>query len=119
MSPVNQFKLAIVEWSGLAQDALHVYVALTVFLGSCLILGWRAWQWKPLLLVFAITLIGEYFDIQDSLNIEGRTYLWGNWHDVWNTMLAPTALFIAARTTNIFVKAKVGEVDEMTLGDEP
>lgn len=102
MSPLNPIKNFIVDFSGLAKDALHIYVALAVFLGACLIFGWRASQWKPVLLVLVVVVVGEVIDIHDTLIIEKRVFLDGNWHDIWNTMLAPIALFLFARFTNIF-----------------
>lgn len=102
MSPLNPIKNFIVDFSGLAKDALHIYVALIVFLGACLIFGWRASQWKPVVLVLAVVVVGEIIDIHDTQIIEKRVFLDGNWHDIWNTMLAPIALFLFARFTNIF-----------------
>ena len=116
MSPLNDIKNFIVDFSGLAKDALHVYVALAVFLGACLVFGWRASQWKPLLLVFAVTIAGELIDIRDTLIIEKQVFLGANWHDIWNTMIAPIVLFVAARFTWIFESPSMPEHD---LEEEP
>jgi hypothetical protein len=117
MSPLNAIKNFIVDFSGLAKDALHVYVALAVFLGACLIFGWRASHWKPLLLVLAVVVLGEIIDIRDTIIIERRVFLGGNWHDIWNTMLAPSLLFLTARFTPIFEKPPVVLPDEPESGD--
>lgn len=102
MSPLQQTKLFLVEHLHLAKDALHIYVALTVFLGTCLLLRWKAAQWKPWLAVLAVAVIGEAWDLRDSLTYHTRIDLWGNWKDLWNTMLVPTILMLAARHTRVF-----------------
>jgi hypothetical protein len=102
MSPFQQTKLAIVHHLGLAKDALHIYVALIVFFGACLVFRWRVTQWKPLAAVLAAALLGEAWDLRDSLVYHTRVNLWGNGHDIWNTMLAPTMLMLAARYTTVF-----------------
>ncbi len=104
MSPLQQTKLAIVEHVHLAKDALHIYVALMVFFGSCLLLKWKAGQWKPWLAVLVAALIGEAWDIRDSLIYGTPIEFWENWHDVWNTMLVPTILMLAARFSLVFGK---------------
>ncbi|MCW1431315.1 hypothetical protein [Novosphingobium sp. JCM 18896] len=102
MSPLQQTKLFLVEHLDLAKDALHIYVALTVFLGTCLLLRWKAAQWKPWLAVLVVAVIGEAWDLRDSLTYHTRIDLWGNGKDLWNTMLAPTILMLAARHTRVF-----------------
>lgn len=102
MSPLQQTKLLLVEHLSLAKDALHIYVALTVFLGTCLLLRWKVAQWKPWLAVLAVAVIGETWDLRDSLVYHTRIDLWGNWKDLWNTMLVPTVLMLAARHTRVF-----------------
>ncbi|MXO90422.1 hypothetical protein [Pontixanthobacter aquaemixtae] len=123
MSPINDLKNIIVDFSGLAKDALHVYVALVVFLAACLIFRWRVSEWKPLLLVFAVIILGEIVDIRDTLAIEGQLYLGGNWHDIWNSMLAPVLLFVAARFTNVLEKRDPAPITtsaaQSGLDDEP
>lgn len=102
----------MVELTGLEKDALHIYVALLIYLTVCLIFRWKAWQWKPWLVVLAAALSGEALDIYETIGIERRTYLWGNWHDLWNTMLLPTVLLMTSRWTAIFVPRKPRTVDQ-------
>ncbi|WP_209347775.1 hypothetical protein [Pontixanthobacter sp. CEM42] len=118
MSPLNDIKNFIVEFSGLAKDALHVYVALIVFLGACLIFRWRASEWKPLALVLAVVVIGEIIDIRDTITIEKRVLLGGHWHDIWNTMLAPTLLFVLARFSSVFERRAAIVPEGEESGDE-
>lgn len=104
MSPLQQTKLMLVDHIGLAKDALHIYVALIIFIGSIVLFKWRARQWKPWLLVLAAALVGEIWDLRDSWVYDTPVNLWANWKDVWNTMLLPTVLMLAARYTKAFGK---------------
>jgi hypothetical protein len=102
MSPLQQAKLTLVEHLGLAKDALHIYVALIIFFGSCFLFKWKASQWKPWAAVLAAALLGEAWDLRDSLVYDTPVNLWGNWKDIWNTMLVPTVLMAIARYTRLF-----------------
>jgi hypothetical protein len=104
MSPLQQTKHYIVEHLGLAKDALHIYVALIVFFGCCLLFKWKAGQWKPWAAVLAAALLGEAWDLRDSVVYHTRVSLGGNVHDIWNTMLVPTVLMLATRYTALFRK---------------
>lgn len=119
MSMVQQAKLFIVEHVHLAKDALHIYVALAVFLGACLLFGWKARQWKPSLLVLFTALVGEVWDIRDSLDSNDPIYPLENWKDIWNTMLLPTVLMLAARFTSVFEKREAPSGDETEMAAGP
>ncbi len=101
-SALQSVKLWLVGHVGLAKDALHIYVALTLFLGAALLFGWRVSSWKPWLVVLAAALAGEAWDIRDSLAYRTPLDLWSNWHDIWNTLFWPTAIMLIARTTRLF-----------------
>ncbi len=47
MTEFEAFKIFLVDHTGLAKDALHIYVSLAVYLGSCLIFRWKTRQWQP------------------------------------------------------------------------
>lgn len=94
----------VVEHLGLAKDALHIYVALLVFFGSCVVFKWKAAWWKPWALVLGTALLGEAWDLRDSLIYDTPVKLWANWKDLWNTMLVPTLLMLFARYSRIFGK---------------
>lgn len=87
---------------GLAKDALHIYVALAIFFGACLLFRWKTGMWKPWLCVLCATLAGEAWDIRDNLVVQHYAILDASWHDLWNTMVAPTALMLLSRYTRIF-----------------
>jgi hypothetical protein len=86
----------------LAKDALHIYVGLGVFFLTLLLTRWRPGSWKPLLVVLAVAIAGEVWDLRDSIAFHTRIDVWGNWHDIWNTMFWPTAIMILARFTGLF-----------------
>ena len=118
MSMFQQTKIFLVQSSDLAKDALHIYVALALFLGACLAFGWEGRQWKPWLLVLLAALAGEAWDIRDTLANGGPVRIGGNWKDLWNTMLAPTVLMLAARYTDAFKPAAPARESEGS-GDQP
>lgn len=115
MKLFQEFKLLIVEHTDLAKDALHIYVALIVFLLACRVMRWPASSWKPWLVVLFAALMGEIWDIQDSLSKDYPIRLELNWKDVWNTMMVPTVLMLAARYTSIFDRKSEPERDGETF----
>ncbi|ATY31741.1 hypothetical protein [Sphingomonas psychrotolerans] len=102
MSPLQAIKFWLIQHLGLAKDALHVHVGLLLFVGSALLFRWPLRSWKPWAVALAATLLGEAWDLRDSLVYHTRIDLWGNLHDVWNTMLWPSLFVVLARTTRLF-----------------
>ncbi len=94
-------KLWLMDFSGLSKDALHVYVGLTVFFGSALILRWRIAGFRPLLAVCIAALIGELWDMYDRFEAGSAQNFAGNWHDIWNTVFWPLVIFLLARFTPV------------------
>lgn len=105
MSSFQTAKNLIVETTGLARDALHIYVALIIFLGSCLVFGWRAKSWKPWLLVLLAALAGEALDIRDTLPTKLGPDYCESVKDIVNTLIVPTVLVLLARYSGIFRKS--------------
>lgn len=102
MSPLQSTKFWLLQHLGLAKDALHVHVGLLLFVGSALLFRWPIRSWKPWAVAAAGALAGEIWDLRDSMVYHTRIDLWGNFHDLWNTMLWPTLLLVLARTTALF-----------------
>lgn len=102
MSLPQVVKLWLVDHLDLAKDALHIHVGLLLFFGSALLFRWPLRSWKPWLLVLAAALAGEISDLRDSHVYHTRIDLWRNLHDVWGTMVWPSALVVLARTTSLF-----------------
>jgi hypothetical protein len=101
MSPLQQAKLFIGDHVHLAKDALHIYVALALFLGSAMLFRWPLKSWRPWLVVLAAALIGEAWDLRDSLVYHTPIELGGNLKDVQNTLFWPTVLVLLARGTRV------------------
>jgi hypothetical protein len=89
-------KAAIAEWTGLERDALHIYAAFIIQLGSAALLRRSLaspWPWAA---VLAFALANEWLDMSGDKLIE-------DWekeaalHDLWNTMLLPTLLLLVVR----------------------
>ncbi len=98
----QEAKLLIVQHVGLEKDALHIYVALIVFLVACRLFRWPASSWKPWFVVLGVTLLGEALDIRHVLSVGNEIIADYHWTDLWNTMLVPTVLVLTARYTSIF-----------------
>jgi hypothetical protein len=101
-SALQTVKLWLVGNMGLAKDALHVYVGLALFLGAALAFKWQVRSWKPWAIVVAAALLGEVWDLRDSLAYHTRIGLWANFHDIWNTCFWPSLIVLLARTTRLF-----------------
>ncbi|MDP5278051.1 hypothetical protein Q9Q95_03880 [Sphingomonas sp. DG1-23] len=99
MSLLQTAKFWLVQHLGLAKDALHIHIGLLLFVGSALVFRWPIRSWKPWAVALAATLLGEGWDLRDSVTARTPIDLWANLHDLWNTMLWPSLLVVLARTT--------------------
>ncbi len=106
MSPFQQLKTLLVENIGLAKDGLHIYVGLILFFGSMLLMRWPARSWKPWLVALAGATTGEMIDLAEDLIYHRFVYPPANWHDIWNTMFWPTAIFVLARWTRVLSRTR-------------
>ncbi|CAN5478581.1 hypothetical protein BH09PSE4_BH09PSE4_04170 [soil metagenome] len=102
MSGLQTVKFWLVHHVGLAKDALHIYVALILFLGSAMLFKWGLKSWKPWAVVLAAALLGEAWDVRDTIAYGQPVHLWANWHDIWNTMFWPSVLMLLARYSALF-----------------
>ncbi len=96
-SAFQQAKLDLVTLLGLSKDALHIYVGLTVFLLATLVSRKRLGSPIPWLLVLAVAVVGEAWDLYDDLRTIGHWRWRASWHDVWNTLFWPTVLLVIGR----------------------
>jgi len=119
MTNFEAFKFFLIDLTDLAKDALHIYVALAIFLGSCLVFGWKTRQWRPWMLVLCAAILGEVWDIQAALDKAQRVRPWDNWHDIWNTMVVPTVLMITSRYSNIFAAGPAAAPPPEESGHQP
>ena len=102
MSALQAVKGWLVDNVHLAKDALHIYVALLLLFGSALLFGWRLSSWRPWLVVGAVAVIGEIWDIRDRYVGHVPQQFGANWHDLWNTMFWPSVILLLARRTRLF-----------------
>ena len=98
----QDIKIVLIDATGLGKDALHIYVSLAVFFGSCLWFGWRAWNVGPRLMVAVDAILGELWDISDSLKYDAAIEPASHIKDLVNTMLVPTIIMAVARYTPLF-----------------
>lgn len=92
----NQIKEAIAYYTDLERDALHIYAALLVQVGTALVLRRRLSHWLPWASVLAFAVGNEWLDTYGDDLVE-QWELDAGLHDLWNTMLLPTLLLLLAR----------------------
>jgi hypothetical protein len=89
-------KAAVAAWTGLERDALHIYSAFIIQIGSAAVFRRTLASPWPWLVVLAFALTNEWLDMYGDDLVE-------EWekaaalHDLWNTMLLPTLLLLVAR----------------------
>ena len=106
------FKMSIIEATGLAKDALHIYVGIGVYL-LCLVLlrpifkkqGIRSFV--ALVIVTCIALLGEYLDNRETIESLGlmglsREQITASIRDLINTCMLSYVLYGLNKWTKIF-----------------
>ena len=101
MSPLQSVKLVVLDATGLAKDALHVYVGLGVMLVVAIAFKRSLADWRPLAAVVLAAFAGEVWDVIDTWSHGGAPRFRANWKDVANTLFWPTVLFLLARFTRV------------------
>ena len=89
------YKIRLVEYVGLTNDAMHVHGSILILFASAMILRRRPdslWCW---LIVFAAELFNEYADLKGLA--PGEASIDASVHDLYNTMLWPTVIVILGR----------------------
>lgn len=89
-------KQAVAAWTGLERDALHIYAAILIQLGSAALLRRTLASPWPWLVVLAFALANEWLDVNRDNLIEAWEEA-AALHDLWNTMLLPTLLLLVVR----------------------
>ncbi len=104
MSWLQETKLLLMAGTGLGKDALHVYVGLLVFLLA--LTRWRLGSLPPLLIVLAVALAGEMWDLVDNMR-SGAPMRWaGHGKDIANTLFWPAVLTGLGRWTGLFRRGR-------------
>lgn len=92
-----QFKDMLSEWSGLSEDALHIYAAVLIQLVAAAALRSSLARALPWLCVLAVLLMNEALDLYLPGQPIERWQIDGGILDLWNTLLMPTILLLTAR----------------------
>ena len=108
----EQIKEAIAAWTDLERDALHIYAALLLQVGSAWVLRRCLGHWLPWVCVLAFAIGNEWLDMKGDKQIE-QWELDAGIHDLWNTMLLPTLLLLLVRfAPRLFVVPEPPAVSE-------
>lgn len=89
------WKERLMDDFAVSADALHVHVSVLLFVLSALLLRRRlssAWPWLVTLL---IELCNEWIDLHQKVGSPESNWP-ASWHDIKNTMIAPTLILIVA-----------------------
>ena len=106
------FKINVIEVSGLAKDALHIYVGVGIYLLCLLVLRpiikkQSIRSFMALVVVTGIALLGEYLDNRNTIeasDMAGLSHeqLVASLRDLINTCLLPYVLYALNKWTKIF-----------------
>lgn len=100
-SVVQSAKAAIIEFTGLGKDALHIHVGLAAFFLAAAILRKPLHSPVPWLVAVGVACLGEAVDLFDDYRLGSPAHLAANLHDILNTAAWPTILFLLARFTRL------------------
>jgi hypothetical protein len=101
-STVQALKLAIVSATGLDKDALHIYVGLVVFFTVAALFKRPLRSQVPWLVVLAVAIVGEFFDMRDDIASLGHWRWKASLHDIVNTQFWPAVIMLLARFSGLF-----------------
>lgn len=90
-------KVAIVTFTDLGRDALHVYVGLACLFLSAWALHKPLRSLLPWFLVLVIATGAELLDLRDDLATTGVPRWGASLHDIVNTLFWPTLILLLAR----------------------
>ncbi len=88
-------KTRISQITGISPDALHVHFSMAILFGAALLFRKPPWNWRPWLVVLVLETANEAYDMLQTMYSTDEGNLRASWHDMWQTMLWPTALLIA------------------------
>jgi hypothetical protein len=113
----QQFKLTMLDATGLAKDALHIYAGLGLFLTIRLLWRWRGGWVVAWLAVLGMACGAEYVDMLSETRRDSLQPDAAHWHDIWNTMFWPTVLALVGRWLQ--PKPKIKAESSGDLADQP
>lgn len=90
-------KLAVMQFTGLHMDALHVHAGVLGQVAAALVLRRSLASFWPWLLLLAAVLGNEAYDLAYEIWPNRDDQYRESFTDTWNTMLLPTVLLLACR----------------------
>lgn len=87
-----QLKEELLAGFGLSNDAMHINVGLALYLGMLLALRGRGGLWLPALLLVAMSLVAEVFDIIYLLSVRSPFSYAESARDIGCTLFWPLVL---------------------------
>ena len=97
MSPIQTFKLEIVEMLGISKDAIHIYIGVACLLVSLTIGRRRPGSFASLLLGLIVSVALEVVDLADDYIHRGLLIWLPSVKDVVNTNLIPLVMTLVMR----------------------
>ena len=117
------FKINVIEVSGLAKDALHIYVGVGIYLLCLLVLRpiikkQSIRSFMALVVVTGIALLGEYLDNRNTIEASGMAglsheQLVASLRDLINTCMLPYVLYALNKWTTLF-QASINKPKSLT-----
>jgi hypothetical protein len=95
----THLKDLIEQYTGLERDALHVHVALFIYIVAALIFRRSRRSLLPWFIVFGVEIANEAHDLWRSVAVGENPVFGESLKDLWNTMLWPTVLLVVGRHT--------------------
>ena len=98
----QEFKLRVIEITGLSKDAIHIYIGLFVFFSFVAV--FRKGKIEPIALipVLLIAVSMEIVDLYGNYRTMDSMY-WGNSvHDLVNTVLWPVIIVFLVKFNRVF-----------------
>ena len=95
-------KAAIVTFTDLGRDALHVYVGLAALILSAGMLRKSLRSLLPWFIVAAIAVAAELLDLRDDMARNGIPRWGASLHDIVNTLFWPSVILLLARRGIVF-----------------
>lgn len=94
-----EFKLLIVNFTGLERDALHIYGALAIQCVAAFALRKSLSSLWPWMIVLFFALLNEWLDNDQITNLStlSKAASEESYKDMCNTMLTPTMLMLLSR----------------------
>jgi len=113
----QRLKVFLLDETGLAKDALHIYAGMAIFIAVRLLWRWGGGWIAAWLAALALACGAEYLDLRTEFSNSALQPDREHWHDIWNTMFWPTVLMLVGRWLQPEAKPRTGASGD--LADQP